>query len=172
MRVRNILRVLRFTVYGRPRPKGSTQSFLAPSGKIVTHDAAGIPGLTWEQGIASAALVARTEAGLAIVQRRPVGVKAVFFVPRNKGDYGTGRNSSVLKPSAPAFPARKPDVDKYLRRVLDALSGVVFADDGQVVDVRAAKRWGDPARAEISVWLVPSVAEDGQLDVEQLALSA
>jgi len=164
--------VIEFVAYGKPRTKGSTTSFVSKHGKIITKDAAGTPGLVWEQGVASAALVAREKAGGRIAPHQPVGVHVIFYQPRNKTDFGTGRNAHRLKPSAPRYPATRPDVDKYLRRVLDALSGVLYADDGQVVTVSAEKRWGDPARAEIKVWVVPSVAEDGQRTLEQLALSA
>lgn len=43
------------------------------------------------------------------------------------------------KPSHP-YPVR-PDGDKALRSVCDALSGIVYADDKQVVDMRVTKEW-------------------------------
>ena len=130
-----------------------------------------VPPASPGTGVASAALVARTQASERIVRGAPVGVSAIFYQPRLRGHYGTGRNAHVLKIGAPAFPARKPDVDKFLRRILDALTGVIYEDDGQVVEVHGAKRWGDPARAEIRVWVVGAVAEDGQLALDQLALA-
>ena len=162
---------IEFTALGKPRTKGSTTSFVSKHGKVVTHDAAGIPGLTWEQGVASAALAARAIAGERMITAAPIAVSAIFYVPRGVTHYGTGRNAGALKPSAPRHPARKPDVDKYLRRILDAMTGVIYADDGQVVQVVAAKRFGDPARAEIAVWVLGAVAEDGQLALDQLALA-
>jgi crossover junction endodeoxyribonuclease RusA len=35
---------------------------------------------------------------------------------------------------------RKPDLDKLVRGVFDALSGLCFEDDARVVDLRATKR--------------------------------
>lgn len=35
----------------------------------------------------------------------------------------------------------RPDVDNLAKLVLDGLNGIVFADDGQVARVRAAKAW-------------------------------
>jgi Holliday junction resolvase RusA-like endonuclease len=163
---------IEFVAYGRPRTKGSTTSFVSKkTGRIVTHDAAGTPGLTWEQGVASAALVARTQAAERMVTGSPIGVSVIFYQPRGPGHYGTGRNAHLLKPSAPTYPAKKPDVDKFLRRILDAMTSVLYADDGQVVTVHAEKRWGDPARAEITVWVVAAAAEDGQETLDQLALA-
>jgi Holliday junction resolvase RusA-like endonuclease len=49
---------------------------------------------------------------------------------------------------------RKPDIDKLARGVLDALSGVLFHDDAQVIDLRVGKRYAgadEPASAAIRV---------------------
>ncbi|WP_051407151.1 RusA family crossover junction endodeoxyribonuclease [Nocardia sp. CNY236] len=35
---------------------------------------------------------------------------------------------------------KKPDVDKLSRAILDALTGIAFADDSQVTDLHASKR--------------------------------
>lgn len=37
----------------------------------------------------------------------------------------------------------KPDLDNYVKIVLDALNGVVFADDSCVVRICASKRWAE-----------------------------
>lgn len=46
-----------------------------------------------------------------------------------------------------AQPIRRPDVDNFLKTVLDALNGVAFKDDSQVVTVMCSKRYvaGPPA---------------------------
>lgn len=83
----------------------------------------------------------------------PLRVIVTVFLTRPQGHYGTGRNGALLRPSAPAWPAVKPDVDNYLKTVLDALNGVAWKDDAQVVDVAIAKRYTSPgpARWEILV---------------------
>ena len=40
------------------------------------------------------------------------------------------------------YPSKPPDLDKLIRSVLDALSGVAYIDDGQVVEIVASKRYG------------------------------
>src|SRR5271157_4858394 len=45
----------------------------------------------------------------------------------------------------------RPDLDKLLRGILDALTGIIFNDDAQVIYCGVEKHYGSPARAEISV---------------------
>jgi Holliday junction resolvase RusA-like endonuclease len=66
-----------------------------------------------------------------------------FYLARPKGHYGTGRNSEKLKPSAPARPTKKPDVLKLARAVEDALTGIIYADDAQIVDEHIHKYYAD-----------------------------
>jgi Holliday junction resolvase RusA-like endonuclease len=43
----------------------------------------------------------------------------------------------------------KPDIDKICRSTFDALTGVLFKDDAQVVEIVARKQYGTPERVEI-----------------------
>lgn len=47
------------------------------------------------------------------------------------------RGSTVTR----ALPTVKPDVDKLARAVLDALTGVAYGDDGQVVELHVRKSY-------------------------------
>jgi len=49
------------------------------------------------------------------------------------------------------YKTTKPDVDKLVRSIADALTGIVFGDDAQVVQMTCRKAYGSPARAEIQV---------------------
>jgi Holliday junction resolvase RusA-like endonuclease len=52
-------------------------------------------------------------------------------------DFHVARPISV--PKKRGAPSVKPDLDKLCRATLDSLSGVLFADDGQVTELRARK---------------------------------
>lgn len=111
---------------------------------------------SWEDHIARAARQAYSGSLLD----GPLAVEFQFFRPRNKGDFGTGRNAGTLKPSAPRYPTTRPDVLKLARVVEDALSGVLYRDDSQIVEERLIKLYGEPARCEVTVWLLDVVADD------------
>ncbi len=57
-----------------------------------------------------------------------------FFVTRPREHYGSGKNANILKPSAPSHPTGRPDVTKLIRSTEDALTGIVWRDDAQIVE--------------------------------------
>lgn len=78
----------------------------------------------------------------------PVAISFVFYFARPASHYGTGRNAGVLKVGAPARPTsrRLGDVDKLCRSTLDAITSAgVIADDDEVVELFASKRYVDEA---------------------------
>jgi Holliday junction resolvase RusA-like endonuclease len=87
--------------------------------------------------------------------RDPVGVSFDFRFPRPRSHYG----KRGLLPSAPRHMVTKPDLDKLIRAALDALTGIIWRDDAQVV------RFGEPSKdyvaeggelvTTIVVWVVP-----------------
>lgn len=67
----------------------------------------------------------------------PLAVTMVFYLPRPQR-------------CKREHPSVRPDVDNYAKAVLDALNGVVWRDDGQIVQLAASKVYGDP-RVEIEI---------------------
>lgn len=49
------------------------------------------------------------------------------------------------------FCGKKPDIDNYLKSLLDSMTGVVFKDDGQVVECRARKLYSLKPRIEFEI---------------------
>jgi Holliday junction resolvase RusA-like endonuclease len=69
----------------------------------------------------------------------PVRLEVIAHLPRPKGHYGTGRNAGNLKDSAPYWPLLKPDFDNIAKIVADALNGLAYLDDKQVIDAHCVK---------------------------------
>lgn len=132
-----------FVIMGQPRPAGSKRHI----GNGVVIDSSGEKGRNWRASIQA---VAR-EQFTGELLRGPLVVYMTFFAPRPKSHYGSGRNSGRLKDDAPQYPTGRPDVLKLARAVEDALTGIVWADDGQIVDEILAKRYGEPARCVVSI---------------------
>jgi crossover junction endodeoxyribonuclease RusA len=133
-------------VIGTPVPQGSTRAFVV-AGRAVTT-AANPRTRPWKAAVAAVAAEARPEDWPML---SPIEVRARFAFTRPAAHYGSGRNAGRLRPSAPTHKVSVPDVDKLLRAVLDALTGVLFVDDRQVVAVDASKGFGEVAGAWVRV---------------------
>lgn len=140
---------LTFTVHGLPAAQGSKRYLGVKGGKGITVESSKRVA-PWRADVRDAALTALDDARLADyagavdLWDAALSVNITFNMPRPKSHYRTGRNAHLLRDGAPTRPAGRPDVDKLTRAILDALSGIVWRDDSQVVDITASKLYGDP----------------------------
>jgi Holliday junction resolvase RusA-like endonuclease len=68
-----------------------------------------------------------------------IGIEIVFRVRRPK---------TVKR----AYPTVAPDLDKYIRGVLDALTGIGYQDDSQVIHILGKKVYDDTPGADIKIF--------------------
>ena len=126
-----------FFVPGIPVPKGSAKGFCLPnSRRVVIVQTNRDKQKPW----ASLISVYAQNAGVRLVHG-PVSVDLVFLMPRPKSHYGTGKQQGTVKLSSPDYHTSKPDIDKLARCVLDALTGVAWLDDSQVVSMNVIKTY-------------------------------
>lgn len=60
----------------------------------------------------------------------------------------------VKRPKTTKLTVPRPDVDNFAKAVLDAMNGIVLADDRQVVELVATKAWaavGEEGRVEVTI---------------------
>lgn len=130
-----------FTVFGTAQPQGSTRAFI-PRGwtrPVITTDNTKLK--PWRQELAETAMVAMNEHGAKMAARGvPISVSLTFYFAKPKSE-----KKLVLHKTT------KPDIDKLLRAVLDALTGIAYQDDSQVCECRVTKMFGSPARLEVQV---------------------
>lgn len=79
----------------------------------------------------------------------PIRITLTFNMPRPKGHFSPA--TGLRRKAAPLCPTKKPDLDKLVRCALDALTGVAFMDDSQVVFVQAEKEFNAVPGVRISV---------------------
>ena len=132
-----------FSVPGRARPQGSKRPIPTKGGIRLVEQVKGLPD--WRAQVRHEGWTACENGPVDV----PVSMHVTFVFARPKGHFGA---SGQLKPTADRFPSKRSvgDVDKLLRAVFDALTGVCFADDSLVVSVIARKVYGFPERCEIS----------------------
>ena len=140
-----------FTVFGIPQTAGSKRAFpITPKGGgkpriIITDD--NPKGKGWRDSVIAAALEARN--GQHQLMMGALRVRMQFYRPRPKSHFGkNGLNKTGRESIAPTS---RPDVLKLARCAEDALTGIIWRDDAQIVLETLGKWWGEPARAEIEI---------------------
>jgi len=138
---------LMFAVHGIPQPKGSARAFVVKSRSgraraAVVND--NPKGKGWQQLVAEAA--SRT------IDACP-GFRMIDGPIRLVIDFALPRPKDIKARAVPH--TKKPDLDKLIRCVADALTGVAWPDDSRVVAVSAEKAYapfGQPPGAVIRVF--------------------
>jgi len=133
-------------VLGEPVPQGSTKAFITKSGKpIITHSNKNTK--EWRQRIATEAQKERPKKW-DMDQAMLVGID--FLMPRPKS-----------LPKKVKEDVKRPDLDKLIRAVLDALTGIFYNDDSQVVQIFAGKRYADKYEASgANITVIPTPIRD------------
>jgi Holliday junction resolvase RusA-like endonuclease len=115
-----------FWVDGKPVTKGSWSAFRnSKTGRINFVGPKGL--VTWQKAVHDKA--SQTVGDDPLLDGALV-IRATFYL---------GRPKSVEREYP--YGERDGDVDKYLRAILDALTGVMYKDDAQVIHARATKIW-------------------------------
>lgn len=148
---------LTFWVDGVPQPQGSKQAFATKkdgnyTGKTTMIETTkGLPA--WRKAVQAEAEAAAANAGWD-AQREAIAMNAIFYFPRPKGHFGTGRNAGIIRDAAPIHHLTKPDTDKLLRAIGDALTAAkVLTDDATIVGEHGWKAYADgrPPGARITI---------------------
>lgn len=135
-----------FTVFGEPKTAGSKRAFYnARLKRALIVDACG-KSRDWKEQVASAGhqayqgplLTGPLAVGFHFVRVRP----ASHF--NSRGELNKAGRASLA-------PDSRPDLLKLARCAEDALTGVMWKDDAQIVYEVLSKEWGEPARLEVTV---------------------
>lgn len=121
--------MISFFVPGNPKPKGSFKAFKPRNSRfpIVTNDCSKTK--PWQSLISIVAIQEIKDMELIM---GPIEIELDFILKRPKS-----------LPKRVLHHTKKPDIDKLTRCVLDALKGIIYMDDSQVIMVSAGKRYLD-----------------------------
>jgi crossover junction endodeoxyribonuclease RusA len=121
--------VIKFSVEGTPIQQGSMRYI--GNGRMIHNKAAELA--TWRAMVGFAA----KEAGCQPIDT-PILIRMKFRIKRPK----------TVKREYPTVP---PDLDKQIRSILDALTGIAYDDDSQVIDISAQKVYSDNPGVDIEI---------------------
>jgi crossover junction endodeoxyribonuclease RusA len=136
-----------FFVAGVPKPAGSKRGFFIPKIKRVVITDACKGSRDWKTDVKHAGQ--KEYAGP--LRQGALAVRLVFLVVRPKAHYRTGKNAASLRDGAPVYPTTKPDVLKLARAVEDALTGIIWRDDSQIVTEHLSKRFADAPGVRVEI---------------------
>jgi len=129
--------MIQFFVAGIPQQQGSSRAFI-PKGwnrAVITSDNPKLKG--WRQVVAG---VAQEHRPVVLIEGG-VEISLIFHMPK----------PTSLAKKGFTLHTKRPDLDKLIRGILDALTGVIWKDDSQVWHVEAMKRYSDSPGVEVKV---------------------
>jgi len=131
-----------FSVFCHPEPQGSAKAFIQKGRAIVTSDNKKLK--PFRQEVTQTAILEVRRAGFTTPiagKHEPVTLSLVFVF-----------NKPPSAPKRREYPAVKPDLDKLTRATMDALTGVLFLDDAQVVCLDVSKEYGEIEQVRIGMF--------------------
>ena len=96
---------------------------------------------------------------LQIAKHRPklplegnIYLKLIFYMPRPKSHYRTGKYAHLLKEKCKdiVYHKYKPDLDNLVKYISDVMNKGFYVDDSQICVLQAEKKYGEP-RIEITI---------------------
>jgi site-specific DNA-cytosine methylase/Holliday junction resolvase RusA-like endonuclease len=129
-------------VVGLPAPQGSHKGFVVKGRAVITSD--NKKTRPWRQDVTAAVVDTIAQTPDFEPYTGPVLVDIGFYMPRPRYHFRTGKRANELRPDAPHYVDKKPDLDKLVRAILDALTAsAVFRDDAQVAMLVTSKAYAD-----------------------------
>lgn len=128
-----------FFVAGVPKPSGSKRGFpiKRKSGKMgVAITDANPKAKEWKSIVALTARSKATSIAFKMIEEGSLALDMVFVMPRPKSHY---RSNGQIKDNASDRPNKRPDLLKLARSVEDALTGILYKDDAQIVQENLEK---------------------------------
>jgi len=134
------IKKIEFTVEGEP--KGKERPRFGNRGQVYTPDKTA----TYENQIKIAYYEQCGNAKFAEESQLELFVKAYYKIPKN-----TSKKKKTVMLSEQIRPTKKPDGDNILKVVADALNGVCYKDDKNLVSMSIEKFYSDMPRIEVVV---------------------
>lgn len=74
---------------------------------------------------------------------KPLKCVLNFYCKRPKNHYRSGKNSHMLKETAPKYNINNKDLDNMVKFVLDALNDKLYTDDSLIFEITCSKLYSE-----------------------------
>ena len=143
-----------FSVNGIPKPAGSKTAFAIKKGGVYTGRTVVMDACKKTKSWQATVKAEAKKHAPATPAVGPIGVELTFWLPRPKSHFGTGKNSNIRKASAPEWHTGKPDVLKLARAVEDAMTGIIYVDDAQIIQEEISKGYSSGSSIGVDVRVI------------------
>lgn len=133
--------MIEFTVYGEPVAQGRPR-FTARGGFSKAYDPE--PSREYKQYVKLMASQNRPHTPI----EGPVSLTLIIYRPLLKS---MSKKKKAAAVAGTLRPIKKPDVDNVAKGIMDAMTGIIWQDDKQVVDLHVTKFYSDQPRVDIKV---------------------
>lgn len=133
--------MIQFTVYGEPVAQGRPK-FSTAGGFTRAYDPA--KSRDYKDYVR---LAAREYAPAALLE----GALGIAITAYRSTPKSFSKKKAAEAERGEILPVTKPDADNYLKGVKDALKGIIWKDDSQVVDAFVRKRYSNRPRIEVKI---------------------
>jgi Holliday junction resolvase RusA-like endonuclease len=140
--------MIRFVIPGIPVAKGRARIGRTRSGQTVAYT----PGKTRSYEALVALAAQQAMAGRApYAKEQTLFLRVDAYLPVPASWSKTKRQAAL---DGAIRPSVRPDLDNYIKAVADGCNGILFCDDSSVVQIWAAKMYGDVPRLVVEAAVV------------------
>lgn len=165
--------MITFSIFGlKPEPAGSKKAFIPKSNEVRLRVYAGgqdaLDALNslravvvdanskaepWKNYVAHQSLEAMNRRGLNVAEG-PLRLEIRIGIPRPAGHW-TSKGALSAEGKRKPFPTSRPDLTKLVRGIEDAMTGIVYADDAQIIEQHVSKFYTENREYQTRVIVTP-----------------
>lgn len=134
--------MIEFTVLGHAVAQGRPRAGKTRNGRTILYDPA--KSRSYKEYVR---LVASQNAPKSLLTG-PLSVRMVIYRETLKS---FSRRKKLLAEEGEVRPTTKPDLDNHAKSICDALNGIIYKDDSQIVDLSVSKFYSENPRVEIRI---------------------
>lgn len=133
--------MIKFTVFGEPTAQGRPR-FTTRGGHAMAYDPK--ESRDYKQNVRAAAIEVKPDVPLD----GPLSLVVTVYksIPKS-----LSKKKQAAALAGELRPTTKPDCSNLCKGIEDALKGLIFKDDSQIVDLRISKFYSQSPRAEVSI---------------------
>lgn len=135
---------IKFTIPGPPKGKARARTVRTKGGQTFSYTP---EGTVLYENLIKTSYAQECRESFHNGEPLEVRIRAFYGIPKS-----TSKKKQKEMLSGLIYPTKKPDIDNIAKCILDALNGVAFHDDTQVVRLFMEKKYAERPRVEVEIY--------------------